>query len=233
MTQRFHSVFTLDLFCPVDSSSDIYNINSFSDFNEILNDMYGDPGIHVCAGSMEYARYSWWAKTKHLACVASEYFLDKGRISENKIKDNHKYLEIWSNEGIYNKRKYAELLKIWDNTHENLKNHYMKNFDFNENTANEISLSVMENFLSMKTGSYPSSGTLLYISAGLRTPLMYACWQGTVEMVKFLLNKGADHRLLDSDGNTALSYVSVNEKLTDDEKITSFSYLTKNPQKLG
>ena len=41
------------------------------------------------------------------------------------------------------------------------------------------------------------------------TVLMYAAWHGRLEVVKFLIDKGADVNAKDKDGETALSLVSA------------------------
>jgi uncharacterized protein YecT (DUF1311 family) len=48
------------------------------------------------------------------------------------------------------------------------------------------------------------------IGAGNRTPLMYAAWHGTPEIIKFLIKSGADPKLKDSNGETAYDYLSKN-----------------------
>jgi len=48
------------------------------------------------------------------------------------------------------------------------------------------------------------------IDAGNRTPLMYAAWHGTPEIIKYLIKSGADPKLKDSKGETAYDYLSKN-----------------------
>jgi hypothetical protein len=56
------------------------------------------------------------------------------------------------------------------------------------------------------------------ISVGKRTPLMYACWQGTVKIIELLLDNGANPKIIDDGGGVALSYLEKNEKLSLNEK---------------
>lgn len=49
-----------------------------------------------------------------------------------------------------------------------------------------------------------------------RTPLMYAAWNKNLEMVDFLLSKGAAPNTIDKLGNTALSYALIKYTTTDD-----------------
>ncbi len=52
-----------------------------------------------------------------------------------------------------------------------------------------------------------------------QTPLMSACYQGNLDIVKFLLDNGANANSADSEGKTALDYcllgISVNETSKD------------------
>lgn len=56
------------------------------------------------------------------------------------------------------------------------------------------------------------------LKAGKRTPLMYAAWHGTPEIVQMLLEKGADIAAKDTKGDTALSYVKLNETLSAEQR---------------
>jgi uncharacterized protein YecT (DUF1311 family) len=57
---------------------------------------------------------------------------------------------------------------------------------------------------------YWDYGEWCNIGAGNRTPLMYAAWHGTPEIIKFLIKSGADPKLKDSNGETAYDYLSQN-----------------------
>lgn len=56
-----------------------------------------------------------------------------------------------------------------------------------------------------------------HLQAGLRTPLMYAAWHGNPEIVLFLLGKGADKNLQDTNSKKAADYLEKNESLTSSE----------------
>lgn len=49
-----------------------------------------------------------------------------------------------------------------------------------------------------------------YIGAGKRTPLMYAAWHGTPEIIEFLIKSGANINAQDSKGAVAYDYLSQN-----------------------
>lgn len=56
------------------------------------------------------------------------------------------------------------------------------------------------------------------ITAGHRTPLMYAAWHGTPVMARYLIKHGADTAAKDSNGKTAIDYLEKNDMLSDEQK---------------
>lgn len=55
------------------------------------------------------------------------------------------------------------------------------------------------------------------LPVGGRTPLIYACWQGSLKGIKLLLEQGADPSLADTKGKTAIDYLDKNETMTPAE----------------
>ncbi len=57
------------------------------------------------------------------------------------------------------------------------------------------------------------------LSAHKRTPMMYAAWQGNLEMIKFIIKSGGNTQDSDSNNEKPIHYIDKNEILSEAEKI--------------
>ncbi len=149
----FSSVFILGSFCRNNESDYLHNLTKFNTFEKLLYEIYGNPGVGKCSGTREYHKQAIWEKTEHIASIAPAYYFN----SSNKeiVKENYEFLKIWSNKGIWNKRKYKQLIGVLDSVKKDLGRHYSERFKLDNITAQKYAQSVMEEYIDMYTGSYP------------------------------------------------------------------------------
>jgi hypothetical protein len=57
------------------------------------------------------------------------------------------------------------------------------------------------------------------LSAYKRTPMMYAAWQGNLEMIKFIIKNGGNTQDTDSNNEKSIHYIDKNEILSEAEKV--------------
>jgi ankyrin repeat protein len=56
------------------------------------------------------------------------------------------------------------------------------------------------------------------LKAGKRTALMYAAWHATPEIVRLLIDKGANKSLKDTNGDSACNYIDKNESIAEQQR---------------
>jgi len=145
----YSSIFILNEYCDIPNEKKIQDLKYFSVLNNILSDMYGNPGVHVCTGTIEYASMASRNQSYKIANLNPLLF---EKITSS--KDIYNHLKIWSSYGIWNYYTHKNFKNTLPLALEELSNHYLKYYKMTDKEVKERSKIVIDNFLEHYTGSF-------------------------------------------------------------------------------
>lgn len=148
----YSSTFIINKMCSLPKNKDIQEIESFVDFSNVLQDIYGRPGIHICTGSMEYFRLASNQFTlRELSFITFEKYKKLKKSTNLESFDIvNKYLKLWSSKGIWNYKVYNEYLKTKKNFLNDLKKHYKQRLNLNYLDAEDLAKFVTNSILTSR-----------------------------------------------------------------------------------
>ncbi len=137
---------TRDGFLDVEDYSqyDVKKIREVLDFDKVLNELYGDTSGR-CAGTIEHMYHRKQALAMMRASLGPTMFLS-GTKSANSYMDADlsSFMEVWSNEQLWNKQKFNEYMLLKGRAQKALQSYYAKRLQIAEDKAAECSKNVVE-----------------------------------------------------------------------------------------